>query len=112
MPDGFTPAQGHEQTVVRQMTAEQVAKLRSELDVVQTNAQIFGEMLVILQPGEEHPQDLELLMVTERSPSSDRHVQCVPLVKELHKTCTQMQARIVDLLTQISVDDITGSDYR
>ena len=68
---------GHEQTVVRQMTADQVAKLRSELDVVQTNAQIFGEMLVFLQPGEEHPQDLELLMVRTRSPSSDCHAQCV-----------------------------------
>lgn len=45
------------------MPAEQVAKLRSELDVVQTNAQVFGEMLVSLQPGEEDPQDFELLMV-------------------------------------------------
>jgi len=45
------------------MSAEQVAKLRSELDVVQTNAQVFGEMLVTLQPGEEDPQDFELLMV-------------------------------------------------
>jgi hypothetical protein len=45
------------------MPAEQVAKLRSELDVVQTNAQVFGEMLITLQPGEEDPQDFELLMV-------------------------------------------------
>ncbi|CAF4188702.1 unnamed protein product, partial [Rotaria magnacalcarata] len=44
------------------MTPEQIAKLRSELDVVQTNAQVFGEMLVILQPAEEHPQDLDLLL--------------------------------------------------
>jgi hypothetical protein len=49
--------------VLRQMTAEQVAKLRSELDVVQTNGHIFGEMLVTLQPGVEHPKDLELLLV-------------------------------------------------
>ncbi len=47
------------------MSAEQVAKLRSELDVVQTNAQVFGEMLVTLQPGEEDPQDFELLMVNK-----------------------------------------------
>jgi len=45
------------------MTEEQVAKLRSELDVVQTNAQVLGEMLITLQPGEEHPQDLDLLVV-------------------------------------------------
>jgi hypothetical protein len=70
------------------MSAEQVAKLRSELDVVQTNAQVFGEMLVTLQPGEEDPQDFELLT-------------------ELHNTCKQMQARIVDLLAQVTIDDIT-----
>jgi hypothetical protein len=45
------------------MSADQIAKLRSELDVVQTNVQVFGEMLVTLQPGEEDPQDFELLMV-------------------------------------------------
>ncbi len=48
------------------MTAEQIAKLRSELDVVQTNAQVLGEMLITLQPGEEHPQDFEFLMVRTR----------------------------------------------
>lgn len=42
---------------------EQVAKLRSELDVVETNLQVFGEMLVTLQPGDEDPQDFELLRV-------------------------------------------------
>ena len=45
------------------MTPEQIAKLRSELDVVQTNAQVLGEMLITLQPGEEHPQDFEFLNV-------------------------------------------------
>ena len=45
------------------MSAEQLAKLRSELDVVQTNIQVFGEMLVTLQPSAEDPQDFELLMV-------------------------------------------------
>ncbi|CAM4770075.1 unnamed protein product [Rotaria magnacalcarata] len=77
-----------EPTVLKQMTPEQIAKLRSELDVVQTNAQVFGEMLVILQPAEEHPQDLDLLL-------------------ELHKTCIQMQARIIDLLSQVAIDEIT-----
>ncbi|CAF1408379.1 unnamed protein product [Rotaria sp. Silwood1] len=77
-----------EHTVLRQMTPEQIAKLRSELDVVQTNVQVFGEMLVTLQPGEEHPLDLDLLL-------------------ELHRTCIQMQARIIDLLSQVAIDDIT-----
>ncbi|CAF0978869.1 unnamed protein product [Adineta steineri] len=86
--DGSVQQVGQETAVLRQMTPEQIAKLRSELDVVQTNAQVFGEMLVTLQPGEEHPEDFQFLM-------------------ELHKTCKQMQARIFDLLSQISIDDIT-----
>jgi hypothetical protein len=77
-----------QQVVLRQMTPEQIAKLRSELDVVQTNAQVLGEMLITLQPGEEHPQDLDLLT-------------------KLYTTCKQMQSRIIDLLSQISIDDIT-----
>lgn len=51
------------------MSADQIAKLRSELDIVQTNAQVFGEMLVTLQPGEENPQDFELLMVKRKNSS-------------------------------------------
>lgn len=47
--------------------AEQLAKLRSELDVVQTNKEVFGEMLVMLQPGEENSQDFELLMVKRKT---------------------------------------------
>lgn len=75
------------------MGPEQVAKLRSELDIVQTNAQVFGEMLVTLQPGDENPEDFELL-------------------KELHKTCKQMQARVVDLLGKISMADVTADLLR
>lgn len=77
-----------QQVVLRQMTPDQLAKLRSELDVVQTNGQVFGEMLITLQPGEEHPQDLEFLI-------------------ELNKTCRQIQSRIVELLSQVSIDEIT-----
>ena len=56
------------------MTPDQLAKLRSELDVVQTNAQVFGEMLITLQPGEEHPEDFEFLMV--RRKRSRCHLNC------------------------------------
>ena len=87
------------------MTPEQIAKLRSELDVVQTNAQVFGEMLITLQPGEEHPQDFEFLTVINKPIESSLNIF---LFQELHKTCTQMQSRIVELLSQISADDITG----
>ncbi|UJR37336.1 hypothetical protein I4U23_030044 [Adineta vaga] len=90
---GATQPVAQENTVIRQMTPEQIAKLRSELDVVQTNAQVLGEMLITLQPGEEHSQDLDLLV-------------------ELHKTCKQMQSRIIELLSQISIDEITNDLLR
>ncbi|CAF3732398.1 unnamed protein product [Adineta steineri] len=86
--DNRSSSDGSSYPIHNNQTADQIGKLRSELDIVQTNAQVFGEMLVTLQPGEENPQDFELLM-------------------ELHNTCKQMQARIVDLLSQVSADDIT-----
>lgn len=45
------------------MTAEQRAKLQSELDVVQGNMAVLGEMLSEVIPGKEQPGDLELLQV-------------------------------------------------
>ncbi|CAF4609116.1 unnamed protein product [Rotaria sp. Silwood1] len=84
----FSHSVSNNQTGAQSMSAEQIAKLRSELDIVQTNAEVFGEMLITLQPSDENPQDFELLM-------------------ELHNTCKQMQARVIDLLSQITIDDIT-----
>lgn len=54
------------------MTPEQVAKLRSELDVVQTNGNVLAEMLITSQPGEEHPEDLEFLIVKMHFSTSER----------------------------------------
>lgn len=45
------------------MSAEQRAKLQSELDVVQGNMAVLGEMLSEVVPGKEQPGDLELLQV-------------------------------------------------
>lgn len=45
------------------LTPEQRAKLQSELDVVQSNMTVLGEMLYELKPGEEQPDELELLQV-------------------------------------------------
>lgn len=45
------------------LTAEQMAKLRSDLDILQTNMTVFGEMINEMSPGNEHPSDLELFQV-------------------------------------------------
>ncbi|KRY50458.1 TOM1-like protein 2 [Trichinella britovi] len=67
---------------------EQLAKLRSELDVVNGNLAVFREMLSELNPGNEAPDDWALL-------------------QELHSTCNEMQKRIIELIQQISNDDVT-----
>jgi len=47
-----------------------MAKLRSELDVVQQNCHIFGEMLTEQTPGQETPDDLALMQVHVTSAAS------------------------------------------
>lgn len=42
---------------------EQLGKLRSELDLVQGNVRVMGEMLTELSPANVDPSDLELLLV-------------------------------------------------
>jgi hypothetical protein len=46
------------------LTPEQLAKMRSEVDVVKSNLQVFTEMLGEMKPGQEDPDDLQLLMVS------------------------------------------------
>ncbi|CAL1294762.1 unnamed protein product [Larinioides sclopetarius] len=88
MPDVLPP-----QAVPINLSPEQLAKLRSELDIVQGNMKVLGEMLTELTPGKEHPQDLELL-------------------QELQKTCYAMQNRIVDLIDRIGVEEVTNDLLR
>ena len=49
------------------LSAEQLAKLRSELDVVEQNCKVFSEMLTEMSPGQEDRSDLELLQVRQIS---------------------------------------------
>ncbi|KAI9586821.1 hypothetical protein GQX74_002668 [Glossina fuscipes] len=77
-----------------QLTAEQLAKLQAELDIVVTvNMSILGEMLTELKPGQETPEDYQLLT-------------------DLVATCKEMQARIVDLIGRITDDELTAELLR
>ncbi|XP_069784371.1 TOM1-like protein 2 isoform X3 [Narcine bancroftii] len=74
----------------RSVTAnvEQLARLRSELDVVRGNTKVMSEMLTETVPGEENQSDLELL-------------------QELNRTCRAMQQRVVELLSNVTNEEIT-----
>ncbi|UYV60534.1 TOM1L2 [Cordylochernes scorpioides] len=71
------------------LSPEQLAKLRSELDMVQSNMRVFGEMLSELQPGGSSATDLQLL-------------------DELQKTCRAMQSRLVELIDKVANEQITS----
>jgi len=68
-------------------TPDQMAKLRSELDIVNGNIIVMGDMLNEMVPGEEDVADLELL-------------------QELNRTCRAMQTRLLELIEKISVEEV------
>ncbi|XP_032240020.1 TOM1-like protein 2 isoform X2 [Nematostella vectensis] len=74
-------------------TPEQMAKLKSELDIVQGNVQVMSEMLTEMTPGQEEPGDLDLL-------------------QELNRTCRAMQQRIMELLEQVANEEVIGELLR
>ncbi|EDM04638.1 target of myb1-like 2 (chicken) (predicted), isoform CRA_c [Rattus norvegicus] len=46
--------------------SEQIARLRSELDIVRGNTKVMSEMLTEMVPGQEDSSDLELLQLFKR----------------------------------------------
>uniref|UniRef100_A0A7N8WR07 Target of myb1 like 2 membrane trafficking protein n=1 Tax=Mastacembelus armatus TaxID=205130 RepID=A0A7N8WR07_9TELE len=66
----------------------QIARLRSELDIVRGNIKVMSEMLTEMVPGQEDASDLELL-------------------QELNRTCRAMQQRVVELISRVSNEEVT-----
>ncbi|XP_073968734.1 TOM1-like protein 2 isoform X2 [Rhodnius prolixus] len=76
------------------LTPEQLSKLKADLDIVQANMTVFGEMLNELSsPGPQPPADMELF-------------------QELHTTLVAMQERLVELISKLSSDEITAELLR
>lgn len=75
------------------LSAEQVAKLQSELDIVTVNMSVLNEMLCELKPGLESQSDHEMLTA-------------------LTETCKEMQGRIVELIGKVNHDEITAELLR
>ncbi|KAG8436323.1 hypothetical protein GDO86_007432 [Hymenochirus boettgeri] len=68
-------------------TLEQVAKLRSELEVVNGNVKVMSEMLAELVPQKAKQSDVELL-------------------QELNRTCRAMQQRVLELIPRITHEQL------
>lgn len=72
------------------LNEEQLAKLKSELEIVNGNIKVFDEMLTEFDKSNSlQPEDLDLLT-------------------ELNATCLQMQKRIVELLDRVSNEEVTS----
>uniref|UniRef100_A0A452TFB9 Target of myb1 like 2 membrane trafficking protein n=1 Tax=Ursus maritimus TaxID=29073 RepID=A0A452TFB9_URSMA len=89
-PAPYSAPQAPALSVTGPITAnsEQIARLRSELDVVRGNTKVMSEMLTEMVPGQEDASDLELL-------------------QELNRTCRAMQQRIVELISRVSNEEVT-----
>ncbi|KAL2765924.1 TOM1-like protein 2 isoform 5 [Daubentonia madagascariensis] len=89
-PAPYSAPQAPALSVTGPITAnsEQIARLRSELDVVRGNTKVMSEMLTEMVPGQEDSSDLELL-------------------QELNRTCRAMQQRIVALISRVSNEEVT-----
>ncbi|XP_056606108.1 target of Myb1 membrane trafficking protein-like isoform X3 [Triplophysa dalaica] len=70
-------------------TPAQNQKLRSELDLVKGNLTVMTEMLNQLKPGETSASDAELL-------------------QQLFLVCKQMQQRVVELIPNLSEEEMTA----
>ncbi|XP_062820654.1 TOM1-like protein 2 isoform X3 [Anolis carolinensis] len=90
-PTAFSAPQAPALNVASPITAnteQEIARLRSELDVVRGNTKVMSEMLTEMVPGQEDSSDLELL-------------------QELNRTCRAMQQRIVELISRVSNEEVT-----
>ncbi|XP_070149824.1 TOM1-like protein 2 [Polyergus mexicanus] len=83
---------------LNQLNEQQLAKLQSELDVVQGNMRVLSEMLAYFTSPDQSKQQPD---------SAD-----VELLNELYSTCKAMQERVVDLIGKLAHDEMTAELLR
>ncbi|XP_068108172.1 target of Myb1 membrane trafficking protein isoform X2 [Hyperolius riggenbachi] len=69
-------------------TQDQIAKLRSEIEVVNGNVKVMSEMLTELVPQKASQSDVDLL-------------------QELNRTCRTMQERVLELIPRVTHEQLT-----
>ncbi|XP_043086784.1 target of Myb protein 1-like isoform X2 [Puntigrus tetrazona] len=85
-PARHTPQSSGQRSPV---SPDEKQKLRSELDLVKGNLSVMTEMLNHVKPGETSASDAELL-------------------QQLYSVCKQMQQRVVELIPNLSEDEMMG----
>ncbi|KAL0108760.1 hypothetical protein PUN28_014118 [Cardiocondyla obscurior] len=82
-----------------QLSEQQLAKLQSELDVVQGNMRVLSEMLAYFTSSDQ----------SSKQPPDSADLE---LLNELHSTCKAMQERVVDLIGKLAHDEMTAELLR
>ena len=78
------------------LTSGQINKLSRDIQITQTHLDVFGELLSELVPGEEHPDDLDMLVqvATTTKEMQDRVTELVRMVE--HREITMALLEIND----------------
>lgn len=103
IPDGIPSAGGVANVGAasgQPLHEELIAKLRSELDVVQGNMRVLSEMLAYLTSPEQ--------TAANRQPEAAD----VELLQQLYATCKSMQERVVELIGRLVDDEMTAELLR
>jgi len=74
---------------VGRLSDDQIQKLKQDIEIAGVNIDIFNELLTELTPGQEHPEDKQLLV-------------------DLSVTCQEMQRRVVELLSVVENRELTS----
>ena len=72
------------------LTSDQVSKLGRDIQITQRHLAVFSELLSELVPGQEHPEDLEMLV-------------------GVAATSHEMQDRVMELLGAVNSPEITAA---
>ena len=74
---------------VGRLSDDQIQKLKQDIEIAGVNIDIFNELLTELTPGQEHPEDKQLMV-------------------DLSVTCQEMQRRVVELLSVVENRELTS----
>lgn len=84
----LTTRHSRQQINYGKLNDDQVRKLKQDLEIAQVNVDVLNELLTELSPGQEHPEDRDLL-------------------EELGVTCREMQRRVVELVGVVDNRELT-----
>lgn len=82
------------------LNEEQIAKLKSELDIVDNNILVMNEVLTEHQPSDS------------KKPTASKISEDISLLQELFITTSEMQKRVTQLIGNIANDDVIGELLR